>query len=108
MKTFYLVILIFIAEVINSYCADSRGVAVIQRRAFRADLYDTISSIITVGIPFIIFVVERNLMFGIPVVMASVIGTHLAARRYYFKMKPPFLFRKQFKKKTKKAPFSTA
>ena len=110
MSIFWLVVIIFVAEIINSFCADSRGKAVVRGQAGKALIHDLIASIITVTIPFLIYVVEKDLRFAIPAVIASVIGTYFATIGVYFMWRYPF-FARRVKKKSiyrKKFPFSSA
>jgi len=87
---FLLLLLFFILELINSFCADNRGKWVVRANPQKADIYDFISSSITVAIPFVIFVVEKDWRYGIPVIIASVIGTHLATIGFYLQKDYPF------------------
>lgn len=83
---------IFLLEVVNSYCADNRGVAVVSKKEWKADIYDAISSTCTWLEGFLIFVEYKEFQFSIPSIIASVIGTHLAAKRVKIRFGWPPLY----------------
>ncbi len=73
--------LIFIAELVWSYLADSRNVAVISRKRLRTAVFDIGASIIAWWIPWIVYVETRDWTLAIPAVIGGCIGSLIVASR---------------------------
>jgi len=110
MESFWLIIAIFFIEIINSFCSDTRNVRVTRQKEWEADLYDFISSCATWAEGFLVYVSYQDWGLSIPSIIASVVGTHFAARRVTFSTTPPFIKLKKRKVPTrrKQNPFTSA
>jgi len=110
MENIWLIVAIFFIEIVNSFCSDTRNVRVTRQKEWEADLYDFISSCATWAEGFLVYVSYQNLGLSIPSIVASVIGTHFAARRIQFSLTPPFVNLKKRKPtiKSKRQPFTNA
>jgi hypothetical protein len=96
MESFWLIVAIFFIEIVNSFCSDTRNVKVTHSKEWEADLYDLIASTATWVEGFLVYVSYRDFGLSVPSIIASVIGTHLAARRIQFSFTWPFI---RFKKR---------
>lgn len=81
--------LIFLAELVWSYFADSRNVAVISRKKWRTAVFDVGAAIIAWWIPWVVYVQERDWTLAIPAVVGGCVGSLIvAARKPRRKVKP--------------------
>ncbi len=111
MESFWLIAAIFFIEIVNSFCSDTRNVKVTHQREWEADLYDLIASTATWAEGYLVYVSYQDFGLSIPSIVASVIGTHFAARRVQLDFDPPFVHLKKRRGKPGpkiKVPFSTA